>query len=265
MEFPILIILICCLLGSIAGFLSGLLGIGGGLIIVPALLWILPTVDFPPQFLMVSAVATSLATIAVTSTSAIRAHHKNQNVEWSITKVLLIGVAIGTIIGSSIAEHIPGDILKRFFAILVLVIAIKMLIARNWVSTRKASSGILSVAGTVTGVISSLIGIGGAPITVPTLIWLNLEAKKAVATASVCANMVAVVGSIGYILTGIDNTNLPEWTFGYIYLPALLGIISTSIFTAPIGANLANRWPTSKLRKTFTGFLIIVGLEMLFF
>lgn len=254
----------CAAVGLIAGFMAGLMGIGGGLIIVPFLSFVMPYWGFQEQTVLLCAIATSLSTIIFTGISSFRAHYKNGNVEFDKLLPLLTGIAMATTTAALMAEKINPDFLKIFFSVCLALLAIKMAFIGNPESAKKVGRfGLLNI-GVFTGGISSLLGIGGGAILVPTLVWFNVDIKKAIGSAAVTTVAVALFGAIGYVISGFDNTELPPYSLGYIYLPAMLGIIATSVFTAPVGANLANRLDVAKLKKLFAIFLICVAIRMLF-
>ena len=258
------IILVCAVLGMSVGFMAGLLGIGGGLIIVPALVYLLPLFGIESELVMPIALATSLAAIVVTSSSAAFAHHKNGNIPWHIAKPLMVAVSIGALAGSFIADLLPAKTLTSFFAATVMILAAYMLISIKVERTKPyPKQWKVNTIGVGTGVIASLMGISGGVILIPTLSYLSIQVRQAIGTATACGLMVALFGSLGFIFTGLNQTNLPPWSVGYIYLPALLGITLTSFLFAPVGVKLATKLPVRTLKKLFAGFLILVAIEML--
>ncbi len=258
------IILVCSILGMSVGFLAGLLGIGGGLIIVPALVYLLPLFGVEPQLVLPIALSTSLAAIVITSSSAVFAHHKNANIPWDIAKPLMVAVSVGAISGSFIVELLSAEALTAIFAGAVIVLAVYMLISIKVERTKPyPEQWKVNGVGAVTGVIASLMGISGGVILIPTLSYLSVPVRQAIGTATACGLMVALFGSLGFIITGAQQTDLPRWSLGYIYVPALIGIVSTSFLFAPVGVKLASKLPVRTLKKLFAGFLLLVALEML--
>ena len=255
----------CLVLGACVGVLAGMLGIGGGLVIVPALVFLLPLTDTPAQYFMPIAIATSLASIIITSSSAALMHRKNGNVPWLETKKVLVFISIGSLIGALIASSLPADVLKKIFAVFVIFIASYM-IASLKVERKEitASDATYRTIGGLTGVIASILGIAGGAILVPALSYFGTPIRKAIGMATVCGVFVAIFGVVGFVYTGWGNTALPAWSLGYVYLPALLGIVLTSAFFAPIGVKLAANLPVATLKKFFAGFLILVALKMMF-
>ena len=261
----ILTVLIACLaLGSIVGFLAGLLGIGGGLIIVPALVYLLPIIGVSSDVVMPMALGTSLGAIVITSTVAALAHHRKKNIPWQLAKPLMILVAIGALIGAFIADSLSSNALTGFFSMVVIMLAVYMLLSINASKQRSLpSTYVLQFLSFVTGIISSLMGIAGGAILVPSLSYFGVQVRQAIGLATACGVMVALFGSLGYIITGFNSPHLPEWSLGYLYFPALLGIVVSSSLFAPIGVKYASKLPVKTLKKFFAVFLITVAIKMM--
>jgi uncharacterized membrane protein YfcA len=261
----ILTVLIACLaLGSIVGFLAGLLGIGGGLIIVPALVYLLPIIGVSSDVVMPMALGTSLGAIVITSTVAALAHHRKKNIPWQLAKPLMILVAIGALIGAFIADSLSSKALTGFFSMVVIMLAVYMLLSINASKQRSLpSTYVLQFLSFVTGIISSLMGIAGGAILVPSLSYFGVQVRQAIGLATACGVMVALFGSLGYIITGFNSPHLPEWSLGYLYFPALLGIVVSSSLFAPIGVKYASKLPVKTLKKFFAVFLITVAIKMM--
>ncbi len=255
---------ICIALGSLVGFLAGLLGIGGGLIIVPALVYILPQLGISHEIVMSMALATSLGAIVITSLSAAIAHHRNSNIPWSLAKPLMVLVALGALFGAFVADLLSTQALKTFFAVAVIILATYMLLSINGIKNRELppANKLRFISG-LTGVVASLMGMAGGAILVPVLSYFGLPMRHGIGIATACGLMVAIFGSLGYIITGLNHPLLPKWSLGYMYLPALLGIsISSSIF-APVGVKFAGKLPIKTLKQCFAVFLILVALKMI--
>ncbi|CAM3902551.1 sulfite exporter TauE/SafE family protein [Rheinheimera salexigens] len=260
------VILITLVLGAVVGFLAGLLGIGGGLIIVPALVMLLPAYGIiAPENAMVVAIATSLASIIVTASSSVLAHHRRDNVPWSIATAVLIGAAIGATIVGYFAHNISDDILKRVFAVAVLLLALRSLGSRKTIGNKPLpSKGWLGFISAVLGGIASLLGIGGGALFVPLLNYFSVDMRRAIGCAAASGIAIAVFGSIGYVLAGWQHYSLAQGFIGYIYLPVLAGIVTTSIFMAPVGARITQRLPLLAIKRVFGVFLILVSVKMMF-
>lgn len=254
----------CVLLGALTGFLAGLLGIGGGLVVVPALVYLLPQLGISHEVIMPMALATSLSAIVMTSSSAALAHHKNKNIPWDITKPLMFIVAIGALLGAFIADRLSAQALTNFFAGAVITLASYMLASiRSKHTTEMPSKIKLQCISLITGVIASLMGMAGGAILVPVLAYFGMPLRHSIGIATVCGVMVALFGSLGYIISGFGNELLPTWSLGYVYLPALLGVVLTSSLFAPVGVKFAAKLPVQTLKKCFALFLILVAIEML--
>ena len=261
----LLIFISCILLGAFTGFLAGLLGIGGGLVVVPALVYLLPQMGISHDVIMPMALATSLAAIVMTSSSAAIAHHKNKNIPWDITRPLMFIVAFGALVGAFIADQLSAQALKNLFAGAVIVLASYLLASiRANRATQMPSKITLQFISWFTGVIASLMGMAGGAILVPVLTYFGMPLRHCIGIATVCGVMVALFGSLGYILSGLDNELLPAWSLGYVYLPALLGIVLTSSLFAPVGVKFAVNLPVQTLKKCFAIFLILVAIKMMF-
>ena len=252
--------------GVFSGLASGLLGVGGGLIIVPVLYYIFSAQNLPGEHIMHMALATSLATIIITSISSARAHHKKQAVLWPIFLLLAPGICIGAWFGGIAASEIKTTILKPGFGIFEFIVALYLLWNHRSPQHAVALDKIKSATGGfIIGIVSAIVGIGGGTLTVPFLHWHNIAIRNAVATSAACGLPIAAFGTASYIYTGWSINNLPEQTLGYVYLPAFALIIVTSFLFAPVGAKLAHRLPENTLKKGFAVFMMLIGLKMIFF
>ena len=252
-------------LGVIAGFVAGLLGVGGGLIIVPVLILIFQQNNFSSEVIVHLAIGTSLATIIFTSLSSIYAHHfRHKAVRWDIVKQLTPGIIIGALAGAVIADLISAKPLQRFFGFFELFVAVQMAlnIKPHAARTLRGNFG-MKTAGAGIGTISSIVGIGGGTLTVPFLAWCNVKMQQAVATSSACGLPIAVAGCVGFIVTGWNETGLPGYSTGYIYWPAFLSIVVSSMLFAPAGAWLAHHLSAAKLKRAFSLVLFILAMKML--
>lgn len=260
----VFIFISCVFLGALVGFLAGLLGIGGGLVVVPALVYLLPQLGISNEIIMPMALATSLSAIVITSSSAAFAHHKNKNIPWDVTKPLMFIVAFGALLGAFIADRLSAQALTNFFAIAVIVLASYMLASiRSQRSKEMPAKAMLQFISLTTGIIASLMGMAGGAILVPVLTYFGMPLRYCIGIATVCGVMVALFGSLGYIISGLDNEMLPAWSVGYVYLPALLGIVLTSSLFAPVGVKFATKLPVKTLKKAFALFLILVAIKMI--
>jgi hypothetical protein len=250
--------------GAFAGTLAGLLGIGGGLLIVPALVWSFHLQGMTETVIMHMAVGTSLATIVITSLSSVYAHYRLGAVLWRVFWRLAPGIVSGALLGAVIADALPSATLQTFFGVFVLLAAANMGFGGKPAPHRELPNTLgMVLAGVVIGVISAIVGIGGGTLTVPLLTWCNTSIRHAVATSAACGMPIAIAGATGFMVTGWQNPQLPAWSSGYIYVPAFLGIVAASVLFAPLGAKLAHTLPTGMLKRIFAVFLAIVGMRML--
>ncbi|MGF1725954.1 sulfite exporter TauE/SafE family protein [Photobacterium nomapromontoriensis] len=253
----------CLMLGAVVGILAGLLGIGGGLLVVPALVWLLPASGVDSHLVMHIALATSLASIVMTSGSSARNHFRLGNIDISIVKSLAPGVIFGGLGGSLVAELVPSEVLPRIFAIIVLLLAIQMLLSMRFSGhhTLPSSPRVFCVGGII-GMVSSLAGIGGGSLTVPYLSWHGVEMRRAIGCASFSGALIAIAGMFGFMAAGAGDDGLPALSVGYVYLPALLGIVTTSMYTTRFGAAWVSELPTPVLKKIFAVFLLFISVKM---
>jgi uncharacterized protein len=249
--------------GAVAGVLAGLLGVGGGLIIVPLLGFAFAAQGLPAAQIQHLALGTSLATIIFTSVSSFMAHHRRGVVNWSAVRRLAPGIVAGTFGGSWFAARLPTGWLKGFFAAFLLIVTVQMLLDMRPKPSRRipGAAGMLS-AGGVLGFISSLVGVGGGTMSVPFLIWCNLPMHAAIGTSAAIGFPIAVAGAAGYIVNGWHAAGLPPGSLGFVYLPALAAVAAASVCTAPFGAWLAHRAPVKPLRRGFAVFLLVVAAHM---
>ena len=259
MEF-----LLYLLLGAAAGVLAGLFGVGGGLIIVPVLVYSFQAQGFAPEVLTHMAVGTSLATIVFTSINSIRAHQRRGAVRWEIVRWLTLGILGGSVLGGLTASWLHGDLLQKVIGVFAISMAAQM----TFNLQPKASGGVpgkagLGVAGTLIGWASAIIGIGGGSLTVPFLSWRSVPMQQAVATSAACGLPIAVASALSFIWLGQGEAQLPDWSLGFVYLPAVLGIAATSMFFARFGAQLAHKLSPLLLKRLFALQLLGVGLNFL--
>lgn len=258
-------ILIYLAVGSIAGFLAGLLGVGGGLVIVPALVMIFTAQQYNHEYIQHMALGTSLATIIFTSISSVRSHMQRQNVDFKTAKTITIGTLLGTLIGTYIASLLSSFILKLIFVIFAYYVFLQMILNIKPKASRELPSTIPLVGvGSIVGIFSSFVGIGGATMSVPFMTFCNVPMLRAIGTASAIGFPIAIAGTIGYIWNGLKFADqLPAYTLGFIHLPSLLCIAMTTMFIAPFGAKMAHKMPVDKLKKAFAFLLFILGTKML--
>jgi len=258
------LILILLAMGAGGGFAAGLLGIGGGMVLVPFITMIFTSHGFPPEHIVHMAIATSLATILFTSISSVRAHHKHGAVNWRIVAMLAPGIVVGAWVGPWIAKQMNTTVLSVFFGIFVAASATQMLIGKKPAGSRElpGTAGMFA-AGGVIGVIAGLVGAGGGFLSVPFMTWCNVRIHNAVATSAALGFPIALAGTLSNIWFGMGTPGLPEYSLGFIYLPALAGIAAASVVMAPVGARAAHRMPVDRLRRVFAVVLYCLAAYML--
>ena len=254
------------LLGTATGFLAGLLGIGGGMLMVPFITLILANRGVAPDLSVKMAIATSMATIIFTSLSSVRAHHQRGAVRWDLVKRLAPGIVMGSIIGSlGVFSLLKGSYLAIFFGLFVGFSATQMFRNKKSAPTRQmpGTPGRLAAGGGI-GFLSGLVGAGGGFISVPFMTWCNVPIHNAVATSAALGFPIALANVVGYVISGQSVQNLPAGSFGYIWLPALLVIAVCSFATAPLGARAAHGIPIGRLKRIFASILYLLAAYMLY-
>lgn len=248
--------------GMVAGTLAGLFGIGGGLVIVPVLVWLFSKQGLPSEYLIHMAVATSLMTIIITSMSSIFAHWRLGNISLLVVRRLVPGLIIGGFGGALLASLISGEKLQIFFAIFAFLMALRI-----WLPNATASYPMLlnrwpaTIYALFSGVISALVGIGGGTLIVPYLLMARLNIQQAIGSAACCGLPIAIAGVIGFIVFApSDLSRQSSWQTGFVHWQAFIGIIMTSVFFAQVGAKLAKRLPSHWLRRLFSLLLICVAI-----
>lgn len=259
-----LIILTYLLTGAFAGMLSGLLGIGGGVVVVPLLATIYETMDFPSDMIMHFASGTSLAVMIVTTSASVRAHVNLGNKIWPIFKILLPGLILGTIAGATVADFLHSHILRIIFGSMLLFISFRAFFTKTTEAVEQIPSRtIMTLVSFFMGSLSGMLGIGGGAIMVPFLMYCNVNLRIAVAISAASSLLVALVGSVSYMVTGANEIHNVHWVTGYIYWPAFVGVALTSPIFATLGANLSNKLPVDKLRKLFAFFMLLAAVKLI--
>ncbi len=250
-------------LGLFSGLMAGLLGVGGGLIIVPALIVLFEDMNFSSGYLTQMAVATSLATIIFTSLSSIRTHHSAGLIDWGLVTHLSVGLFFGALLGAFFAVTLSGIFLQLLFGVFAVMVALQMFVQLQPKSGQLPGRPSQYLSGMLIAYVSAIFGIGGGSLSVPTLVWFGLDMKRAVAISAACGLPIAVFGVTGFILASWSRDDLPAYSIGLVYLPALLAITLSSIISAHFGAKLAHRLPAKNLKKIFGAFLLIIGIRFI--
>lgn len=251
-------------LGAFIGFFAGLLGIGGGGIMVPVLTTVFIMQGFSLEHVVHIALATSMAAIIITSLSSLKAHHAHQAVIWRIVWRITPSILLGTFAATFIASQVSTKFLALFFACFMAYISIQMLLNIKPKPSRELPNILwLSVTGIVIGGISALVAIGGGSLSVPFMVWCNIKIHNAIGTSAAIGLPISIAGTMGYLINGWNIENMPEYTVGYIYLPAVVLISLMSYMTAPLGAKLTHSLPVPTLKKIFAVLLMLLCVKML--
>jgi uncharacterized membrane protein YfcA len=253
------------LTGALSGLLAGLLGLGGGVIVVPSLILLYGYLGFVTDWIPHMAVGTSLATIIGTGAASTFAHHRRGAVRWDLFLGLAPWIGAGALVGAGIAGVLPQLWLQRLFGVFLLYVGVRMLWRRSGPAAEGKPPGILALglSGTGIGALSSLVGIGGGTLTVPFLNRSGLDMRRAVATSSACGLPIAVAGAIGFVVAGWSRDGLPIGSTGFVYWPAVGGILLASVPMAPVGARLAHTLPTITLKRIFGVLVLLMGGKLL--
>ena len=250
-------------IGAVVGFFAGLLGIGGGIIIVSSLALMYAHQGIAPAHVMHLAIGTSLAAIVAGSYASMRTHHLHDAVDWNVVKRMTPGLLVGALGGAGIARLFPNAVLKYCFLGFALFVTVQMVFTVRPKAARELPHGLaLGAAGALIGVFSGIVGGGAAAIGVPFLTWCNVSTHRAIGTVAAMGFPLAFAGALGYVLAGWGVGELPPWSVGFVYVPALVGISITSMIVAPLGARLAHRLPAATLRRIFALFLVAMGAKV---
>lgn len=261
-----IIIIFYLLIGAAAGLLGGLLGIGGGLLTVPALLVVFHYLDFPAAYYMQVAIGTSLGAMVFTAASSARAHYQQGGIIWPAFRSLAPGMFLGAILGVLIVDHLSSRQLQLFFGVCECCIGIYFLFSKNGAQSSEFTGSypvVFVFLGIITGIFSTLLGIGGGIVTVPILTGFRMPLRNAISTSAATGFIIALVGALSFLYTGIGKEPF-EWSIGYLYVPAFLCIGLSSLLFAPYGAKLAYMLPLAALKRILGVVLILVGISMMY-
>lgn len=253
------------LLGATIGLLGGMFGIGGGTVLVPVLLFLFDAQHFPAEHQLHQALGTSMATIIFTALASLYKHHQHRAVNWPVVRTIAPGILLGTALGSLLATSIPSHFVGIFFALFVYFAAAQILFDIKPPAQRQLPGKLaIRLFGIFAGTLSSLVSIGGGTVVIPFLLWSNLTIRQAIGTSAAISFPVAVGGTAGYVLTGLNVAGLPPLSLGYVYLPCLIWTAAASVITAPLGAKAAHQLPVTVLRKLFAVLLLALATKLLF-
>ena len=258
-------ILVMLAVGSIAGFIAGLLGIGGGMIIVPVVLWVLQMKGLGGiEHAQHLAVGTSFAIMVFTTFSSVMAQQRKGSVDWAVVRRMAPGMVVGVIIGSMLAKRLSNEALQVFFIVFVVLVALKTLTDAKPKPTRSLPGPAgLAAVGSLFGMASSWVGIGGGSLSVPFMLYCNVPVRTAVGTSAGLAWPIAVAGAVGYLYSGWTVAGLPEGALGFWYLPAVAVLSVATMLFAPLGVKAAHKLPPEKLKLAFGVLLLVIAARML--
>ncbi|HEX7952633.1 MAG TPA: sulfite exporter TauE/SafE family protein [Burkholderiales bacterium] len=252
------------LMGLFVGFFAGLLGIGGGLILVTLMVYLFTVQGFPADRLLHLALGTSITSIVFTSLSSLRAHHQHGAVRWDILRIAVPGLIVGTLLGTVVADLLKSKYLAIFFVIFVYYSAVQMFANIKPKPSRQLPGKVgMSIAAVIVGIVSSLVGVGGGVMTIPLMSLCNVPMRQAIGTSAALGLPIAVAGTVGYMVNGLGKDHLPALSVGYVYVPALVGIVVGTFITVPWGARMAHTMPVTRLQKIFAVILFILATRML--
>jgi uncharacterized membrane protein YfcA len=249
--------------GAVVGFLAGLLGIGGGMTLVPVLAAMFSAQQFAPEHTVHLALGTGMASVMFTSSASVRTHHRLGGVDWALVRRLGPAMVAGTLLATALSGWVPQRALALAFAAIVYAGATQILLGRKPSAARALpDTPALIAIGLAIGVVCGLVSAGGAFITVPLMLLCGVAMTTAIGTGAALGVPVAIVGTIGFVFSGWSVPDLPPMSLGFVYGPALLGIVAGSVLTAPIGARAAHRLPVLTLRRIFAALLYALATKM---
>ena len=247
-------------LGAFVGFLAGLLGIGGGMTIVPVLVALFTREGFALEHVLPLAIGTAVATITFTSISSARAHHARGAVDWSIVRSMAPGLVAGSLVGPQIASALPARTMAAVFTLFMWFTAFRMVRNAPPKPSRElpGAAGLFGVGAGI-GLLSGIVGAGGAFLSVPFMVRCNVRMHAAVATSAALGLPIALAATVGFVYAGLRKTGLPPYSVGYVYLPALAAFVAASMLSAPYGARVAHSWDVARLKRVFAVLMTALG------
>jgi uncharacterized membrane protein YfcA len=251
-------------MGLVVGFFAGMLGVGGGIMLVPLMVFLFTAQNFAPDRVLHLALGTSLTSIVFTSLSSLYAHHRHGAVRWDIVRQTAAGLVIGTLLGTFVADALKSKYLAIFFVAFVYYSAAQLFLNMKPKPSRQLPGLLgMQIAAIAIGVVSSLVGAGGGVVSIPLMTLCNVPMRNAVGTSAALGLPIALAGAVGYAVNGLGLDHLPPWSIGYIYLPALAGVVLGTLTTVPLGAKAAHRMPVTHLKRVFAVILFLLATRML--
>jgi uncharacterized membrane protein YfcA len=252
--------------GALVGIMSGMLGIGGGILIIPALTAIFSYLKiFPESSIMHMAIGTSLSIVILTTSSGLYSYHRRGSVQWNLVRAIIPSILIGVLIGAVIANFLSSHFLQLLFGVFLFLVSLKFLFEKSKKEIgNPLSKSLMRFFSVIIGVLCSLLGLGGGVLLMPFLMHCQIDIRNAAGTSLACGMMVGIVATTIFLFSPNTETQIVPWTTGYIYWPAFAGIALASILFAPVGTFFAHKLPTAILKKIFAVFLMIIAIEMLY-
>lgn len=256
-------------MGILTGFLSSMFGFGGGFVVIPILYLLLPQLHVPHSLVMHVAVGTSLAIMIVNAMNSTVSHHRQRHILWFIFFRMAPAIAVGSLIGGLVSPFIEGNILRYLFILFVIYTIVSSLVKKTFVEAKDndiqmPGQVVTSLVGTAVGFIATLLGVGGSMITIPFLRKCQLKMVNAVSLATPLSLPIAIVGAITSVFTGAQQSDLPSWCFGFVYIPAFIGIVIGGFIGVPIGTRVAHHMPDRLFSKIYILLLAVVVITMIF-
>lgn len=264
MSMPIYMMLAYMMVGCLSAFLAGLLGIGGGIVVIPCLVYLFGIQGMSIDIVMHVALASSLGAVPFNAFIAARSHRQHIAIDWTLVKIMVPGMVLGSVVGPLISVHLSGEALRWIFGIFLGILGVRYVLAKKvkQESTEHYSKKILLFFSPIVGIFASLLGLGGGVFLLPLLTRAGVAMRQALAVSSIVLVPASFVGVIGYIYKGWGQSGLPDWSTGFVYWPVVVSLVIAAIFCAPIGVRLAHRLPHDKLKRIFGVLLIVVAVEM---
>lgn len=257
-------VLLLLAVGLFAGVIAGLFGVGGGLILVPVVLWVLQVQGLENGFAQHIAIGTSFAVMVFTSFSSAWSQYRKQAVDWAVFRSMAPGVAGGVVLGALVSQFLPNKGLQAFFVVFCTIIAVRALLGMKPAPSRHLPSAKgLAGAGGIIGMLSSWVGIGGGSLTVPFLTFCNVPVHRSVGTSAALGWPIAAMGTIGYMWSGWGSEGLPEMAAGFVYLPVIAVLAAATTVGAPLGVKLSHKLSPDNLKRGFGLLLLLIAFKML--
>lgn len=257
------IMLAYLLIGVVSAFLAGLLGIGGGIVVIPCLVLLFGVQGISPDIVMHLAIGSSLGAVPFNALIAANSHRKHIEIDWTLVKHMVPGMMLGSLIGPLISVHLSGEALRWIFGGFLGLLGFRfILVPKDKKEPKSYSKKILWMFSPVVGIFASMLGLGGGVFIVPLLSRAGVSMRQALAVSSIVLVPTSLVGTAGYIYKGLGEAGLPAFSTGFVYWPVIVSLVFAAFFIAPLGVRLAHRLPHEQLKRLFGALLLIVATDM---